>query len=136
MATNMRCRHKSSRDLVTLLVFVLFCLAVGSVGGAITATSVDTWYQSLRKPEFKPSDWIYAPVWTTIYVLIGVAAWRIWRLRLVNATGRSLAVFTVQLGLNLFWSFFFGVAENRFGIDRDRNSAHCITRQYQYVLAR
>jgi tryptophan-rich sensory protein len=103
-------RPKASRDLLGLFAFILLCLAVSGIGGAITATSVDTWYQALQKPPFNPPDWVFAPVWTALYILMGIAAWRVWRLRSFEATGKALAVFAVQLGLNLAWSFlFFGL---------------------------
>ena len=103
-------RPKASRDLLGLFVFVILCLAVSGVGGAITATSVDTWYQALEKPPFNPPDWVFAPVWTALYILMGISAWRVWRLRSFEVTGKALAVFAAQLGLNLAWSFlFFGL---------------------------
>ena len=101
---------KKAGILSDLLTFIILCLAVSGIGGAITATSVDTWYQALEKPPFNPPDWVFAPVWTALYILMGIAAWRVWRLRSFEATGKALAVFAVQLGLNLFWSFlFFGL---------------------------
>lgn len=110
MSEPSRERPKASGDLLGLFVSVLLCLAVSGVGGAITATSVDTWYQALEKPSFNPPDWVFAPVWTALYVMMGIAAWRVWRLRLFEATGVALAVFAVQLGLNLAWSLlFFGL---------------------------
>jgi len=110
MSKPRRDRPKRSRDLLGLFAFIILCLAVSGVGGAITATSVDTWYQALEKPPFNPPDWVFAPVWTALYILMGIAAWRVWRLRLFKATRTDLAVFGVQLGLNLTWSFlFFGL---------------------------
>jgi benzodiazapine receptor len=103
-------RPKVSWDLLSLFAFIILWLAVSGIGGAITATSVDTWYQALEKPPFNPPDWVFAPVWTALYILIGISAWRVWRLRSFEVTGKSLAVFAVQLGLNLAWSFlFFGL---------------------------
>jgi benzodiazapine receptor len=103
-------RLKRSRDLLGLFAFIILCLAVSGGGGAITATSVDTWYQALEKPPFNPPDWLFAPVWTALYGLMGIAAWRIWRLRSFEATRTAFAVFGVQLCLNLAWSFlFFGL---------------------------
>ena len=94
----------------SLIAFIILCLAVSSVGGAITATSVDTWYQTLEKPSFNPPDWVFAPVWTALYILMGIAAWRIWRFRAIANTGKALSIFGVQLGLNLSWSIlFFGL---------------------------
>ena len=105
-----RDRPKASRDILSLFTFIILCLAVSGIGGAITATSVDTWYQALKKPPFNPPDWVFAPVWTTLYILMGIAAWRVWRLRSFEVTGQAIAVFAVQLGLNLTWSFlFFGL---------------------------
>ena len=103
-------RPKASRDFLGLFAFVILCLAVSGIGGVITATSVDAWYQILEKPPFNPPDWVFAPVWTTLYILMGIAAWRVWRLRSFEVTGKALAVFALQLGLNLVWSFlFFGL---------------------------
>jgi len=101
---------KRSRDLLGLSAFIILCLAVSGVGGAITVTSVDNWYQALEKPPFNPPDWVFAPVWTALYILMGIAAWRVWRLRSFKATRAAFAVFGVQLCLNLAWSFlFFGL---------------------------
>ena len=75
-----------------------------------TVTSVDNWYQALEKPPFNPPDWVFAPVWTALYILMSIAAWRVWRVRSFEATRTAFAVFGVQLCLNLAWSFlFFGL---------------------------
>jgi translocator protein len=94
----------------SLFGFIILCLAVSGVGGAITATSVDTWYQTLEKPPFNPPDWVFAPVWTALYILMGIAAWRVWQSRSIENTRKALSIFGLQLGLNLTWSFlFFGL---------------------------
>lgn len=91
-------------------MFLAVCLGVSGIGGAITATSVGDWYQSLQKPPFNPPDWVFAPVWTTLYVLMAVAGWRVWRGAQPEAGRKALLVFALQLGLNLAWSFlFFGL---------------------------
>ena len=96
-------------DLFGLFVFVALCLLVSAAGGMVTATSVDTWYQALAKPSFNPPDWVFAPVWTTLYFLMGVSGWRIWRRRASRATRGALALFGLQLFLNFAWSaMFFG----------------------------
>ena len=98
------------RDVLALVVFLALCLGVSGLGGAITATSVGTWYQTLEKPPFNPPDWVFAPVWTTLYVLMAIAAWRVWRRRGAEGRRTALSVFALQLGLNLAWSFlFFGL---------------------------
>ncbi len=102
-------RRKSSRDLLGLVAFLALCLAVSGLGGAVTATSVGSWYQALQKPTFNPPDWVFAPVWTTLYIMMAIAAWRVWRRGPTQSTRRALMVFAVQLALNLGWSVvFFG----------------------------
>ncbi len=102
---------KSRSDAVGLLMFLALCLGVSGIGGAVTATSVGTWYQTLEKPPFNPPDWVFAPVWTTLYVLMAISGWRVWRVK-SDPSRRALAVFALQLGLNLAWSFlFFGLQQ-------------------------
>lgn len=101
---------RASRDVLGLLAFIILCLMVSGIGGYVTATSVDTWYQTLHKPTFNPPDWVFAPVWTTLYILMGISAWRVWRIGPFAANHRALIVFGAQLGLNLLWSIlFFGL---------------------------
>jgi translocator protein len=90
---------------IVLAGFVLLCLAVGGVAGALTASSVTTWFPTLVKPSFNPPSWLFAPVWTTLYILMAVAAWRVWR-KVATLNG-ALGWFYVQLFLNFMWSFLF-----------------------------
>jgi tryptophan-rich sensory protein len=100
----------SRRDALGLGAFLIVCIAVSGLGGAITATSVGTWYQALEKPSFNPPDWVFAPVWTALYLMMAIAAWRAWRRTRIAARGTALSVFAVQLVLNLTWSLlFFGL---------------------------
>lgn len=100
----------SSRNLPALAAFLALCLGVSAIGGAITATSVNSWYPTLAKPFFTPPGWVFPPVWTILYVLMAIAAWRIWRRRPAASVAPALRVFALQLGLNLAWSFlFFGL---------------------------
>jgi len=96
-------------DIAGLLVFVVICLGVAAAGGAATASSVDTWYQALQKPPFNPPDWLFAPVWTALYVMMAIAGWRVWRAHGLRRARLALVLFGIQLALNLAWSFvFFG----------------------------
>lgn len=100
----------TGRDLLALALFVGICLAVGGVGGAVTSTSVTDWYPTLNKPSFNPPNWVFGPVWTTLYVMMGVAAWRVWRAADRDTVRGPLAVFALQLAVNLGWSAaFFGL---------------------------
>jgi benzodiazapine receptor len=66
-----------------------------------------TWYQTLLKPAFTPPDWLFAPVWTVLYVAIAVAGWRIWMKPGHPGTRFAMAAYSAQLVLNLAWSFIF-----------------------------
>lgn len=103
---------KPSRDVLSLAGFLVLCLVVSGIGATITATTVRTWYPTLHKPPFNPPDWVFAPVWTTLYVLMAIAGWRVWRRARLEVTRKALIVFVVQLALNLAWSFiFFGLQQ-------------------------
>ena len=100
----------SVRDALGLLVFLALCFSVSGLGGLITAQSVGIWYQDLAKPAFNPPDWIFAPVWTTLYLLMAISAWRVWRRAGFRDGRNALLAFGVQLALNLGWSAtFFGL---------------------------
>jgi tryptophan-rich sensory protein len=102
--------HAIRRDLIGLGGFLVLCFAVSGLGAAATATSVGSWYQALEKPSFNPPDWVFAPVWTTLFILMAIAGWRIWRGLHTRPRTIALVVFAVQLGLNLTWSvLFFGL---------------------------
>lgn len=113
MPDNMAARRNTSgkrstgRDAVGLMLFLLLCLVVSGIGGAITASSVDTWYQTLEKPWFNPPDRVFAPVWTLLYIFMAIAGWRIWRTPRSPARFNALLLFAVQLVLNLVWSLLF-----------------------------
>ena len=92
------------RNGLALAGFVVLCLAVGGLGGWATAQSVAEWYPTLAKPSWTPPPWLFAPVWTVLYILMGVAAWLVWKAG--NAKGAML-LFGAQLLLNLAWSFLF-----------------------------
>jgi tryptophan-rich sensory protein len=94
-------------DIVALAGFLAVCLGVSAIGGAITATSVDTWYPTLAKPPFNPPDWVFAPVWISLYIMMAVAAWRAWRVSRGSARTAGMVLFAVQLVLNLTWSLLF-----------------------------
>jgi benzodiazapine receptor len=97
------------RSLAALAGFVVLCFIVAAVGGAVTATSVGTWYAGLAKPSFNPPDWVFGPVWTVLYVMIAVAGWRVWRRRGEGGARLALGAWGLQLALNLVWSLvFFG----------------------------
>lgn len=93
---------------LVLAGFILLCLAVGSIGGFATQDSIDSWYRTLAKPWWNPPDWVFAPVWTLLYIMMGIAAWLVWKTG--DRLGPALALFGLQLVFNLLWSLiFFGL---------------------------
>ncbi len=100
--------NKISR--IAIVVFV--CLIVGYVSGMVTRASITTWYPTLVKPSFNPPNWIFAPVWTSLYIMMGIAAGLVWNQVSVNkeAVTKALQFFVIQLVLNALWSYlFFGL---------------------------
>jgi tryptophan-rich sensory protein len=92
------------------LPLVLFVLLVAGGGSLIGANNIPgEWYENLNKPAFNPPNWIFGPVWTVLYVMIGIAGWRIWRMR---RTGGAMTAWWVQLGLNFLWSPVFFTLQN------------------------
>ncbi len=87
--------------------FIAVCFIVAAIGGAVTATSVGTWYPTLNKPFFNPPDWVFAPVWNMLYMMIALAAFLVWRTAEGEQLRRAMMLFALQLVLNLAWSFIF-----------------------------
>lgn len=97
-------------DVLALALFVGLCLGIGFLGASLVETSVGTWYADLNKPTFTPPNTVFGPVWTVLYVLMAVAAWRVWRIADRQTARGPLTLFALQLALNLGWSVvFFGL---------------------------
>jgi len=90
------------------------CLLVGAAGGALTAEAVRQWYPSLTAPPFTPPSWVFAPVWTVLYIDIGVAAWLVW---LRPGSFAALRAWGWQLAANAAWpAAFFGLRNPGLGL--------------------
>jgi len=96
---------------IKLVISIAVPLVVGGLSGFATARGVATWYPTLIKPSFNPPAWIFGPVWTLLYIMMGVAAFLVWRHGFATEGVKlALAVFAVQLFLNGLWSIlFFGM---------------------------
>jgi tryptophan-rich sensory protein len=91
-----------------LLFFLIATLGTGAVASLFTAPAIPAWFSSLNRPAFAPPNWLFAPVWTALYILMAFAAWRAWKK--TGLRSLEMAVFAVQLALNLGWSvLFFGL---------------------------
>ncbi|NTE00602.1 tryptophan-rich sensory protein [Agrobacterium tumefaciens] len=93
---------------LAFILSIAITLSIGALGGFATAQSVKTWYPLLNKPSFNPPNWLFAPVWASLYILIGIAAYLVWVKRdQVQHFPRTVAIYFIQLILNLAWSFIF-----------------------------
>jgi len=98
-------------EVVKLILAIVICQAAGLVGSIFTVPSIPTWYATLQKPSFSPPNWIFAPVWTILFTLMGISLYLVWRKGRGNKNVRNaLLIFAVQLVLNVLWSvLFFGL---------------------------
>ena len=98
------------RSIVGLVVWIAVCLAAGGLGSIPTASAVGSWFRDLAKPSWMPPAWLFAPAWTTLYLLMAVAAWRVWSS--VGLGSVPVRLFLAQLALNAGWSWlFFGLRQ-------------------------
>jgi tryptophan-rich sensory protein len=94
------------KNVFKLAIAVAVSESAGIVGSIFTMPSIASWYAGLVRPELSPPNWIFAPVWTTLFLLMGIAAGIVW----IKKDYRALAVFAIQLILNTAWSIiFFGL---------------------------
>jgi translocator protein len=94
-------------QIIKLVVSLLLPLIVGSIAGIFTANAIPEWYASLNRPWFNPPNWVFGPVWTTLYLILGISFFLIWKLDAGKDRNQAIIVFMVQLFLNFCWSFFF-----------------------------
>ena len=91
-----------------LFISILIPLLVGAISGYFTSSGVNGWFAVANKPWFNPPNWIFAPVWTTLYILMGIALFLVWRSNAEkNIKQAAIMLFAVQLTLNFFWSIIF-----------------------------
>ncbi len=110
-----------TRSVLIAAAFVIGCELVGLAGSAFTIPAIPTWYASLSKPSFTPPSWLFAPVWTALYALMGMAVYLVWserkRRKASRAARAALCAFLVQLALNFLWSAaFFGARSPAYGM--------------------
>lgn len=97
--------------IIKLILSIGFCLSAGILGSFFTVSSIPTWYATLIKPSFSPPNWIFGPVWTTLYILMGISLYLVWKKKKVPV------IFWIQLILNAVWSMiFFGMRNPAFAL--------------------
>ncbi|TDP58693.1 TspO/MBR family protein [Flavobacterium dankookense] len=104
------------QKILRIATVIMTCLAVGYFSSIVTRENIPTWYADLNKPSFNPPNWVFAPVWTALYILMGYAAGRVWNKLEVDEINvkKAFLFFLIQLALNALWSFLFFGLQNPF----------------------
>lgn len=92
---------------IKLIISILLPLSVGAAAGMFTSQAVPTWYASLNRPSFSPPNWVFGPVWTSLYILLGISFFLIWKEEASKERDLAIKVFSIQMLLNFAWSFLF-----------------------------
>ena len=96
------------KNWVRLTISIALPVAVGAISGFFTTPEINTWYKTIRKPDWQPPNWLFGPVWTTLYILMGIAFYLVWKSQAPTEKKRmAIILWLVQLVLNFFWSFVF-----------------------------
>ena len=97
----------SFKNIIRLVISVAIPLAVGSISGYYTTQEIGGWFATLAKPEFNPPNWLFGPVWTALYIMMGIALYLVWTKRRDLPKTYAYGIFTVQMILNFSWSLVF-----------------------------
>jgi tryptophan-rich sensory protein len=105
-------------EILKLFVSLTICQLAGVIGSLFTIPAIPTWYATLAKPTYNPPSWVFAPVWTTLFLLMGISAFLVWRKGIENPrVNLALRFFIIQLILNSLWSvLFFGLRSPLLGL--------------------
>ncbi|MES2514768.1 MAG: TspO/MBR family protein [Bacteroidota bacterium] len=95
------------KNVVKFIICLFIPLAVGAVSGFVTSSSINTWYAAIQKPWFNPPNNLFGPVWTILYILMGISLFMIVQSDTGKSHRKSIVIFAVQLFLNFCWSFLF-----------------------------
>jgi benzodiazapine receptor len=97
----------TSRHAIGLVVLIAICFGAAGLGSLFTTPSVGGWYGTLRKPAWTPPNWVFGPVWSLLYLSMAIAAWLVWCRAGISGARLPLALFALQLALNVSWSAIF-----------------------------
>jgi tryptophan-rich sensory protein len=90
-----------------LVISIVATVGLGSLGGIFTIAEIPNWYAGLNKPSFNPPNWIFGPMWTTLYFLMGISFYLIWKLPVSTTRTQAIRIFIIQFILNFCWSIIF-----------------------------
>ena len=104
-------------SVLKLTASIILCQLAGFLGSLFTMPAISTWYQTLNKPIFVPPNWIFSPVWISLFILMGISLFMVWRRQDHPQLKTAFIFFSVQLILNIFWSAaFFGLRSPLLGL--------------------
>jgi len=104
-------------DILKLVASIILCQLAGFLGSLFTTPAIPTWYQTLHKPFFTPPNWIFSPVWISLFILMGISLFFVWQRTDHPKFKIAFIFFFVQLILNVFWSAaFFGLRSPLLGL--------------------
>jgi tryptophan-rich sensory protein len=92
---------------IKLIIAILLPMVIGGFSGFLTANSINDWYSTLQQPSFNPPNWVFGPVWTILYLIMGISLYRIWILPVSEDRNKAIGIFALQMTLNFFWSLIF-----------------------------
>jgi tryptophan-rich sensory protein len=104
------------KNTLRLFITIVICEVAGIIGSIFTTPSIGTWYVGIIKPSFNPPNWIFGPVWATLFLLMGISLYLVWTQKFSGTNIRgAVRVFGIQLGLNVLWSIIFFGFHSSFG---------------------
>jgi len=111
-------KNKTLIGISKLIISIIICQLAGVFGSFFTRPAIPTWYATLNKPSFTPPNWVFSPVWITLFILMGISAFLVWNKGIdYKGIKKALTIFCVQLILNVSWSVaFFGFKSPLFGL--------------------
>ncbi len=97
------------KNWLKLLISIALPLGVGAVAGLFTTPEISGWYQTINKPTWQPPNWVFGPVWTVLYIMMGIAFYLVWKSAAAPPGKKRMAItlWIIQLVFNFFWSFIF-----------------------------
>lgn len=96
------------KDWIKLVISIAIPLAVGSIAGLFTRPEIAGWYQTIEKPSWQPPNWVFGPVWTVLYIMMGVSLYLVWKSNVqAKQKRKAVVLWIIQLVFNFFWSYIF-----------------------------
>lgn len=107
LSSNLKNSGVNFKSILKFILCISLPLLIGAVSGIATSANIPNWYVTLNKPSFNPPNYLFAPVWTTLYLLMGISFYLILKTPQIEQRKKAVIAFTVQLCLNFMWSFLF-----------------------------